>query len=69
MPKIKIDGKEYEAEKLSAETRNQIANLRIVDREIQQLQAKIAIAKTARNAYANALSALLPKDADAAKLN
>lgn len=57
---ITIDGVEYNAADLSDNAKNQIMNLRVTDQEIASLQQKLAIAQTARVAYANALSAELP---------
>lgn len=53
--KIKIDGVEYSLSSLSAEAKTQITNLRFVENEIIQLQAKLAIANTAKLAYQAAL--------------
>lgn len=61
MSKITIDGKEYELETLSAEAKAQLISLQVTDQEIQRLNIQMAIAQTARNAYAKALSELLPK--------
>ena len=61
MPMITIDGKEYALDDLSKEARQQLANLNAVDAEIRYLQQQLAIAQTARMAYANALKAALPK--------
>lgn len=61
MPTIKIDGKDYDTEKLSAEAKAQLVSLRAADQEIQRLNVQLAIAQTARNAYANALKAVLPE--------
>lgn len=58
---IKIDGKDYEVDALSKGVKQQLANLRVVDREIARLQAQLAIAQTARNAYANAAKSELAK--------
>ena len=58
---VKIDGIEYYANDLSDGAKNQILNLRVTDQEITQLQQKLAIAQTARAAYAKALAAELPK--------
>ena len=60
--KITIDGVEYNAADLSDEAKQQIANLRVTDAEIERLKTQQAIAQTARNAYAKALSELLPKE-------
>lgn len=60
---ITIDGKEYALDSLSEAAKAQMTNLRVVDQEISRLQQQLAIAQTARNAYANALKNDLPKDA------
>lgn len=61
MTTIKIDGKDYDAEKLSAEAKAQLVSLQVTDAEIQRLNIQLAIAQTARSAYARALQELLPK--------
>lgn len=53
---LTIDGKEYALDALSDTARTQIVNLRITDQEIARLQTQLAIAQTARIAYANALA-------------
>lgn len=53
--KVTIDGTEYELDKLSEQARNQVVNLRVTDQEITRLNQRLAIAQTARTAYANAL--------------
>ena len=60
---ITIDDKEYVLEDLSEAARAQLISLQITDQEIIRLQQQQKIAQTARNAYAQALSAELPKDA------
>ncbi|CCK79582.1 DUF6447 family protein [Desulfobacula toluolica] len=57
---LTIDGVDYNAADLSENAKNQIMNLRVTDQEIASLQQKLAIAQTARVAYANALKAELP---------
>ena len=59
---ITIDDKEYFLEDLSEAARAQLVSLQITDQEIIRLQQQQNIAQTARNAYAQALSAELPKD-------
>lgn len=61
MPTIKIDGKDYDTEKLSAQARAQLTSLQVTDAEIQRLQIQLAIAQTARSAYAKALQDELAK--------
>jgi len=61
MPTIKINDKNYDTEKLSAEAKAQLVSLQVTDQEIQRLNIQLAIAQTARNAYAKALQEMLPK--------
>ena len=58
---ITIDGTEYNVADLSDNAKQQIANLRVTDAEIEKLKQQLAIYQTARTAYARALSAELPK--------
>lgn len=60
-PSVTIDGNTYAIKDLSADAQAQIASLRATDQHVAQLQTELAIAQTARNAYARALSELLPK--------
>ena len=66
---IKIDNKDYDTDHLSDEAKNQMANIQVTDQEIQRLQVRLAIAQTARNAYAQALSAALAMEGDTIKFN
>ncbi len=59
--KITIDNQVYELDALSDAAKKQLTNLRIVDREIVQLQTQLTIAKTARAVYANGVKRNLPK--------
>ena len=61
MPKITIDGKDYDTDSLSDAAKAQLTSLQVTDQEIQRLNIQLAIAKTARNAYAKALQEMLPK--------
>lgn len=61
MTTVTIDNNEYEVESLTDEARDQLASINFVDQEILKLQGLLAAMQTARNAYANALSELLPK--------
>lgn len=58
---LTIDGTEYNVADLSENARNQVMNLRVTDQEISRLQQQLAIAQTARTAYANTLKDELPK--------
>ena len=57
MANITIDGKGYDPARLSELARVQLNNLQIADQEIMRLQQQLAIAQTARQAYARALQA------------
>ena len=61
MPTIKIDDKDYDLDQVSTEARQQLEMLAATDAKLRELQRDLAIAQTARNAYARALSELLPK--------
>ena len=58
---LTIDGTEYNLADLSTAAQQQLTNLRLCDQEIQRLQQQLAIAQTARGAYAQALQGELPK--------
>jgi len=62
MSHVTIDGRDFELDKLSGEAKQQAININLVDQEIRRLQFQLAICQTARNAYAAALQAALPKD-------
>ena len=57
---IQIDGIEYKLADLSDAARRELAMLHATDARLAELQRDVAINQTARNAYANALAALLP---------
>lgn len=61
MPTIKIDNVEYDFDALSDDAKAQLQMLQVTEQEIARLNTQLAIAQTARNAYARALSELLPK--------
>ena len=67
MSTITIDDIAYDEADLSNEAKNELANMQVCDQRIAALQTDLAIAQTARNAYANALNGLLPKAAPKAK--
>lgn len=62
-PTLTIDGKNYLINDLSSEAQAQIQSIRLTDQRIEQLHVELAIAQTARNAYARALNELLPANA------
>ena len=55
MVSVTIDGKEYDADKLSDNVKAQLLSLQAVDRRMENLQEELAILQTARIAYGNAL--------------
>jgi hypothetical protein len=60
--KVTIDDKEYDPDKLSDAAKAQVVNMQVVVQEIASLQQKLAIAQTARNAYATALKEELAEE-------
>lgn len=69
MTTITIDNTEYDLDSLSADARSQLQMLQITDQEIVRLNAQLAIAQTARNAYAKALKDALVPSGDTIKLS
>jgi hypothetical protein len=59
---ITIDGNEYDLDQLSEAAKSQLTNIQVTDQEIARLQQRLAIAQTARQAYARALQGELPKE-------
>ena len=59
MATITIDGKEYDVETLSDETKAQLGSLQYVDSELARLQAQSAALQTARMAYGRAIKQTL----------
>ena len=61
MANINIDGKEYDIDVLSPEVKGQLAALQQCDQKITSWNMNIALAQTARGAYAAELNLLLEK--------
>tara|TARA_B100000795_G_scaffold212092_1_gene165743 strand:- start:753 stop:1010 length:258 start_codon:yes stop_codon:yes gene_type:complete len=61
MSTIAIDGTDYPTDSLSDEARSELISMQACDQKITALKSDLAIATTARNAYAYALKNLLPK--------
>ncbi|MBP79779.1 MAG: hypothetical protein CL926_10990 [Deltaproteobacteria bacterium] len=59
MPIIKIDGKDYDTDDLSEETKAQLGSLQFVQSELARLQAQAAALQTAQIAYGKALKETL----------
>lgn len=62
---LTINGTQYKVGDLSTAARTQLANIQVVDAEINRRQQQLAIAQTARSAYMATLLAALPKAAAA----
>jgi hypothetical protein len=56
MPKITINNTEYDTDSLPDAAKQQLQMLALTETEIKRLQAQLAIAQTAKNAYARALA-------------
>jgi hypothetical protein len=65
MPKVTVDGIEYNSEDLSDNGKAQLASLQFLEQQMAKLKNEISVYQTARAAYAQALKAELEK-ADAA---
>ena len=61
MANINIDGKDYDADSLPQEVKGQLAAMQQCDQKINSWNMNIALAQTARVAYAAELNLLLGK--------
>jgi hypothetical protein len=61
---ITIDDKEYSLDDLSDECKTEIQSLQFCEGEIARLNAKLAVAGTARIAYQRAVAKLMPQESD-----
>ena len=55
MPKITVDGIEYNTEDLTENGKAQLASLQFLEAQMSKLKSEIAVYQTARNAYVSAL--------------
>ena len=55
MPKINIEGIEYNTEDLSDNGKAQLASLQFLEAQMNKLNAEIAVYETARNSYMNCI--------------
>lgn len=62
MPKITVDGIEYNTEDLSDNGKAQLASLQFLEVQMSKLQNEIAVFQTAKNAYISVLKAELQKE-------
>ena len=61
MPKITVEGIEYNTEDLSENGKSQLASLQFLEVQMNKLKSEIAVYQTARNSYVAALKAELEK--------
>ena len=61
MSTITIDDVAYAEDDLSNEAKQELGSMQICDQRIATLQTDLNITQTARNAYANSLKGLLPR--------
>ena len=61
MPKITVDGVEYNTEDLTDNGKAQLASLQFLEVQMNKLKNEIAIYQTARNTYVQVLKAELEK--------
>ena len=64
---VTLDGVDYKASDLSDNVKQQMMNLKVTDEEIQRLERSLAIARTARVAYGEALLDAMPNPEAARK--
>lgn len=62
MPKITVDGIEYNTEDLTENGKAQLASLQFLEIQMTKLKSEIAVYQTARNSYIAALKAELEKE-------
>ena len=63
MPKITVDGIEYDTDNLSDNGKAQLASLQFLEFQMRKLKNQIAVYQTARQAYGTALKIELDKEA------
>ena len=61
MPKITVDGIDYNTEDLTNNGKAQLASLQFLEVQMKKLQSEIAVYQTAKNTYIAALKAELQK--------
>jgi len=64
MPKVNIEGIEYNTEDLTDNGKAQLASLQFLDMQMKKLQSEIAVYQTARNAYVVTLKAELENSSE-----
>lgn len=58
---VTVDGVSYRLAELSQEAQAQVTSLQFVEAQIADMQAKLAVFQTARNAYQAALQQMVPR--------
>mgnify|MGYP001434386370 CR=1 FL=1 len=61
MPKITIDGIEYNTEDLTDDGRAQLASLQFLESQIKKIQNEMAVYQTAKNTYVAVLKKEIEK--------
>ena len=61
MPKITVDGIEYNSEDLSDNGKAQLASLQFLEVQMNKIKSEITVYQTARNSYIAALKTELEK--------
>jgi hypothetical protein len=64
MPKITVDGIEYNTEDLTDNGKAQLASLQFLEVQLNKIKSEIAVYQTAKNAYVAALKEELEKASD-----
>ena len=64
MPKITVDGIEFNSEDLSEAGKAQLASLEFLVHQMNKIKSEIAVYKTAQSAYAAALKEALASEKD-----
>ncbi len=64
MPKITVDGIDYNTEDLSDNGKAQLASLQFLEVQMKKIKAEIAVYQTARSAYVAALKQELETKAE-----
>ena len=62
MPKISVDGIEYNTEDLTDNGKAQLASLQFLEVQMNKIRSEIAVYQTAKNAYIQALKEELEND-------
>ena len=62
MPKITVDGVEYNTEDLSDNGKAQLASLQFLEVQMNKIKSEIAVYQTARNSYTASLKAELDEE-------